>query len=66
MDTNSHKIRILKEPSPIFSTFFSNFWKFWYHKKAHIFLITYVKFQGWKVFRLEEINVNVPGYGNHN
>ena len=46
--------------------FFPNFRRFWYHKKAHIFLITHVKFHGWKVFRLEEINENVPGYGNHN
>ena len=36
------------------------------YKKAHIFLITYVKFYSWKVFRLEDINENVAGYGNHN
>ena len=26
--------------------FFPHFWRFWYHKKAHIFLITDVKFHG--------------------
>ena len=46
--------------------FFSNFWRICYHKKAHIFLITYGKFNSWKVFRLEDINENVSGYGNHN
>ena len=30
-----------------------NFWRFWYHKKAHIFLLTHVKFHGWKVLHLE-------------
>ena len=25
---------------------FLNFWRFWYHMKAHIFLITHVKFHG--------------------
>ena len=55
----------LKEPRPIFSMFFSKFWRFWY-KKAHNFLMTYGKFYSWKAFRLEDINENVPGYGNHN
>ena len=36
------KVGALKEPSPIFQLF-SNFWRFWYHKNAHIFLITCVK-----------------------
>ena len=49
----------LKELSPIFSTFFSNFWRFRYHKKSHIFLITHSKFYNWEVFRLEDINENV-------
>ena len=56
--------RGLKQPSLIFSTF-SNFWRFWYHEKAHIFLITHGKFHSWKVSRLENINENIPGYGNH-
>ena len=46
--------------------FLPNFWRFWYHMKVYIFLIIHVKFHGWKVFRLEEINENVSGYGNHN
>ena len=29
---------------------FSNFWRFWYHKKAHNSLITNVKFHSWNVF----------------
>ena len=56
----------LKEPSPIFLTFLKNFWRFWYHEKAHIFLITHGKFYSWKVFSLEDISENQPGYGNHN
>ena len=43
----------LKKPSSIFLTF-SNFWRFQYHKKAHIFLRTHDKFYSWKVFRLED------------
>ena len=46
--------------------FFSNFWRLWYQKKVNIFLITHGKFHSWKVFHLEDINENVPGYGNHN
>ena len=43
---------------------FSNFWRFWCHKKDHIFLITHDKFYSCKVFYLEDTNENVPGYGN--
>ena len=25
-----------------------------------------IKFYSWNVFRLEDINESVPGYGNHN
>ena len=32
--------KLLKELSPIFLNFFSNFW---YHKKVHIFLIAHGK-----------------------
>ena len=39
---------------------------FWYHKKAHIFLIIHDKFHSWKMLQLEDINENVPDYGNHN
>ena len=60
-----HKL-YLKEPSSIFSTFFSNFWRFCYHKKGHIFFITHGKFYSQKVFHLEDINENVSGYGNYN
>ena len=37
-----------------------------YRKKACIFLIiTHGKFHSWKAFYLEDINENVPGYGNY-
>ena len=43
---------------------FSQLWRLWYHKKAYIYLITHVKFYGWKVLRSEDINEKVSGYGN--
>ena len=48
----------LKEPSHIFSTFFQTFLRFWYHKKAHIFLITSIEFYGRNrpMFRLEDVS----------
>ncbi len=46
--------------------FFSHFWRFWYQKKAHIFLISPGEFYSWKMYRLEDINENVTSYGNHN
>ncbi len=46
--------------------FFSNFWGFWYQKKACIFLITSGELYGWKMCCLEDINENVTSYGNHN
>ena len=49
-----------------FFNFFSNFWRFLYHKKAYIFLITHVEFHNWNMFIWEDIDENVPGYGNHN
>ena len=55
-----------RSPSYFFNFFFSNFLRFWYYKKTHIFLITRVKFYSWNMFRLEDINENMPGYGNHN
>ena len=51
-------------PGPIASEF-SNFRKFWYQKKAHMFLITPGEFYSWKMYRLEGINENVTSYGNH-
>ena len=57
---------LLKEPGPIASEFCSNFLRFWYQKKAHIFLIAPVEFYGWKIYGLEDINENVTSYGNHN
>ena len=35
---------ILKKPSPILSTYFfsTNIWRFWYHKRGHIFLIAHI------------------------
>ena len=56
----------VKGPILSFQLFFSNFWRFYYHKKAHIFLITHENFYIKEVFRLEDINENVSGYGNHN
>ncbi len=53
----------LKEPGPIFSP---NLPRFWYQKKACIFLITPGEFYSWKMYRLEDINENVISYGNHN
>ena len=50
----------------VLSFFFSNFLRFWYHKKAHIFLVSHGKFHSCKAFHSEDINENVPGYGNHN
>ena len=35
---------------------FQNYWRFWYHKKAHIFLITHVIFYGWNMLRMEDID----------
>ncbi len=46
--------------------FFSNFWRFWYQKKVHIFLITVGEFYSRKMYRLEDINENLTSYGNHN
>ena len=52
--------------SCLFNFFFPKFWRFCYHEKAHIFLITHDKVYSWKVFRLEDINENVSSYGIHN
>ena len=52
--------------SYLFNFLKKNFWRFWYHKKGHIFLIALCKFYSWKVFHLEDISKNLPGYGNHN
>ena len=59
-------LNMLKEHSPIFSTFFKLFGDFGITKKSHIFLMTHSKFYGWKVFCVESISENLPGYGNHN
>ena len=37
---------LFKGAQSYFFNFFPNFWRFWYHKKAHIFLITHAKFHG--------------------
>ena len=43
------------------------FWrKFWYQKKANFLSKPIGKLQSKKLFWLEYINENVPGYGNHN
>ena len=46
--------------------FFPYIWRFWYHKKAHIFLITHGKFHSRKVFCSEDFNENASSYGSHN
>ena len=56
----------LKGAQSYLFNFFPNFWRFWYHKKAHIFIITHVKFHGLKVFCLEDIYEKGSDYGNHN
>ena len=56
----------LKVPGPIAADFFSNLQRFWYQKKAHIFLITPCEFYSWKMYHLEDINENVTSYGNQN
>ena len=53
---------MFKEACPIFQLL----GRFWYHKKAHIFLTIHDKYHSKKVFRLEEINEKVSGYGNSN
>ena len=50
------KLTFIKGSQAYFFSFFPNFWRFWYHKKAHISLIIHVKFCGWKMVRLEDIN----------
>ena len=57
---------LIKGAQSDFFNFLKNFWRFWYHKKAHIFLITHGKFHSWKLFRLEGISEKVSSYGNHN
>ena len=46
--------------SPVlFFNIFSNFWRFWYHKKAQIFLITCVPLTAEIcMFRMEDIDEN--------
>ena len=56
----------LKGAQSYFFNFFPNFWRFWYHREAHIFPLNAVKFHDWKLFCLEDIHENVTGYGNHN
>ncbi len=46
--------------------FFSNYQRFWYQKKAHIFLITPDEFYSGKMYHLDDINENVTSNGNHN
>ena len=59
-------IKWLLKRSPVrFVHFFSNLWRFWCHKKAFFFSQHMKKFHSWKAFRLEDIDENVPYYGNH-
>ncbi len=45
--------------------FLSNFRRFWYQMKDHIFLIIPGEFYSWKMYHLEDINENMTSYGNH-
>ena len=54
-----------KEPGPIAGDLKKNFQRFWYWKKACIFLTTTGEFYSLKVYCLEDVNENVTGYGNH-
>ena len=57
----------LKKALSNFSDIFVKLFKdFGITKKPNIFLIIHGEFHSWKVFHLEDINENVPGYGNHN
>ncbi len=46
--------------------FLSSFLRFWYKKKAHIFIINTGEISSWKMYRLEDINEDVTSYDNHN
>ncbi len=59
-------IPVLKGAQSDCLRFFSNLRRFWYQKKAHIFLITPGEFYSWKMYCVEDINENVTSYGNHN
>ncbi len=61
-----HHISLFKGAQSDCFRFFSNFRRFWYQKKAHIFLITPGEFHSFKMYRLKNINENVTSYGNHN
>ena len=52
------KIVTFKEARAYFSEFFSNFPKFWYQKKVHIFLITHANFYSWSMLHLKDIGGN--------
>ena len=40
----------------LLENFFPNFVRFWYQKKAYIFLITPGEYYSWKMYRFEDIN----------
>ena len=65
-DENVIGIRAFKGAQSNLYNCFSNIYRFYYHKKAHTFLIIHGKFHSWKMFHLEDFNENVPGYVNHN
>ena len=44
---------------------FSNFLRFLYQKKAHIFLIT-PEFYSWEIYHFDKYYENVTSYDNHN
>ena len=54
-------VKVFKGAQSDLFNFFSNVWRFWYQKKADIFVTTHDKFHSWKVFCLEDTNENVPG-----
>ena len=58
-------VQKLQVPDP-FLCFFFKLLQLWYQMKAHIFLITIVKFYNLSMFHLEDIIENVNNHGHHN
>ena len=59
-------IKLLKEAQSYLFNFFFKLFEILVSHGSSYFPITHVKFHSWKVFRLENINENMSGYGNHN
>ena len=57
---------LFKGAQSYFFNFFSNFLRFRYQKRTHIFLITHKKVYGKMVFSWEDSSERVISYGNYN